>query len=63
MAKKHKAKTAGHAPISLRITIHGQHSEYSTKFCLLPSEWNPKNGKRRGTSQASIDTSSFLKLL
>ncbi|OUJ71978.1 hypothetical protein BXP70_20420 [Hymenobacter crusticola] len=61
--KKHKANAAGKAPISMRITIHGQRSEYSTKIRLLPSEWNPKAGKCRGTSQASIDLNASLKSL
>jgi hypothetical protein len=61
--KKHKANAAGKAPISMRITIHGQRSEYSTKIRLLPCEWNPKAGKRRGTSQASIDTNSSFESL
>lgn len=55
-----RANAAGHYPIYVRITLHGNRSEFSTKKYIDPKKWDDKAMRVRGNTEEARIINGYL---
>lgn len=60
VVRKRNASKDGTVIISIRITIEGKSTEFSSKIKIPPSLWDAKNGRVKGKSRIAMDANTAL---